>query len=97
MFSPLIYWRNKKEIRKFLGKKGRLLSFTKIINPLSGFGKRPYYVGLAFFPKLGKKTAALIINDKKPQIGSKVVAVLRLIGEQEKEEFLNYGLKFKVL
>ena len=47
MISPIKIWRRQKEIRKNLGKKGKVLVWTKIYTPGSDFKKyAPYPVVL---------------------------------------------------
>ena len=96
MKSPIAQWRNKEKY-KYLGKRGKIVSFTKVNNPPKGFGKIPYYVGIVKFKNGQKKTGQLVLEGKKPKINSKVKGIIRRIGTPGKEEIINYGVKFKLI
>lgn len=96
MRSVIAYWRNKKKYQ-FLGKIGRIVSFTKVSQPASGFGKIPYIVAIISFGKGRKQTAQLVIEGKRPEINGKVVGVIRRINVSDKQGIIKYGVKFKVI
>ena len=97
MNSPIISWRENKKNYQFLGKTGKVSSFTQILNPPEGFGKLPYWVAIVQLNHGKKLVAQLVLDGKKPKIGVRVKAVLRIIGQPEKEEIINYGVKFKLI
>lgn len=97
MISPVKIWRRQKEIRKIIGNKGRIYSFTIIYAPAKDFkGNAPYPVALIKFDNKEKAIGQLVDYKKTDlKIGQRVVAVLRKIREPEKEEIITYGVKFK--
>ena len=97
MRSPISAWRKTKTTYRYLGKKGLIVSFTKVINPPAGFGRLPYWVGIIEFPDGERQTSQLVLEGKEPKVGGKVIGIVRKIGQVGKEEIINYGVKFKLL
>jgi len=95
MKNPIRKWRTKDKYQ-YLGKTGKIVSFTKVNNPPAGFGNLPYYVGVIKIVK-EQITGQLVIEGEKPKIGKKVKGILRIIGDAKNEEIINYGIKFLVL
>lgn len=93
--NPIADWRQNKTKYTLLGKKGTLLSCTRVVNPPAGQGTHPFWVGVARFGKT-RVTAPLIIEGQEPRIGSGVIGVVRRFGEAGPEEHLTYGVKLKV-
>ena len=61
MISPVKIWRRQKEIRKVLGKKGKILTWTKIFTPSADFKKyAPYPVLLVEFDNKEKIYGMLV-------------------------------------
>jgi hypothetical protein len=90
-------WRRTKEISTYFGKKGRVESFTRILQAPAGFEKQtPFWVGIIKFSN-GKKVTAQLVDGKKIKVGSKVVGVLRRIRTAEKDEVVEYGIKYKLI
>lgn len=99
MVSPVKIWRRQKELRKLLGQKGRVLTWTKVFVAGPNFKKyAPYPVVLVQFNS-GKKAFGQLVDyeEKDLKINTKVVAVLRKVRETEKEDVIAYGIKFKPL
>ena len=96
MSSPIANWRNKEKYR-YLGRTGRIISFTRVNNPPKGFGKLPYYIGIIEFNHSQRKSGQLVLEGKKPKIGVKVMGIIRRIGIPDKEGIINYGIKFKLI
>ena len=99
MISPVKIWRRQKEIRMILGKKGRILTWTKIYAPGSDFKKyAPYPVVLVKLENKEKAYGQLVDYEEKDlKIGKKVVSVLRKVREPSTEGIIAYGIKFKPL
>lgn len=96
MTAVVQIWRRAKKIGKYLGKKGKVESFTRILQAPAGFEKQtPFWVGIVKFPN-GEKITAQLVDGKGIRVGSKVVGVLRRIGTVEKSEVVEYGVKFKL-
>lgn len=96
MQSPIKIWRNQKKIRRFLGRIGRIVSFTKIFIPPSGFeGQAPYPIVLVDFG--GEKLVGQLVDfeNEDLKINTKVKAILRRIRQPDKEGVIPYGIKFK--
>jgi uncharacterized OB-fold protein len=99
MISPVKIWRRQKEIRKYLGHKGKIITWTKIFISGSGFKKyAPYPVVLVALEN-GIKTYGQLVDwqEKDLAFGQKVVAVLRKVREASIDGVIAYGLKFKPL
>jgi len=99
MISPVKIWRRQKEIRKVLGKKGRVLTWTKIYTPGTDFKKyAPYPVILVELKNKEKVYGQLVdYKDGDLRIGKEVVSVLRKVREPSIDGVIAYGIKFKPL
>ncbi|MEK7096815.1 MAG: OB-fold domain-containing protein [Patescibacteria group bacterium] len=99
MISPIKIWRRQKEIRKNLGKKGKVLVWTKIYTPGSDFKKyAPYPVVLVELESKEKIYGQLVdYKDTDLKTGSKVISILRKVRSSTDEGVIAYGIKFKPL
>ena len=99
MISPIKIWRRQKEIRKNLGKKGKVLVLTKIYTPGSDFKKyAPYPVVLVELESKEKIYGQLVdYKDTDLKTGSKVISILRKVRSSTDEGVIAYGIKFKPL
>lgn len=99
MISPVKVWRRQKEIRKILGKKGKILTWTKIQVASADFKKQaPYPVILVELSDNQRVFGQLVdYEDKDLKIGNTVVAVLRRLRKTDDEGVIPYGIKFKPL
>ena len=99
MISPIKIWRRQKEIRKVLGKKGKILAWTKIYTPGSDFKKyAPYPVILVELKNKEKVYGQLVdYRDEDLKTGIDVVSVLRKVREPSSDGVIAYGVKFKPL
>lgn len=97
MISPVKIWRNQKKIRKILGQKGKILSWTKIHVPPAGFeSQAPYVVVVAKLDLDISYTAQLVDWEEKYLFsGQEVIAVLRKTRDPGIEGVIPYGIKFK--
>lgn len=98
MNSPVKIWRNHKEINKYLNLKGVVLMWTKIYSAPVGFEKQaPYFVAIVKLddPPAGgrEKITAMLVDCDELKTGDRVKTVLRRIGEVDKDEVLEYGIK----
>ncbi len=99
MLSPVKIWRRQKEIRKLLGKTGKIINWTKIFVAGVEFKKfAPYLVAIVKFSD-GTKSVGQVVDfeQDKLKIGAKVVAVLRKTRDGSQEDVIAYGIKFKPL
>ena len=97
MQSPVKIWRNQRKIQKLLGLEGKVISFTKIHVPPSGFeSQAPYVVAIVKLSTKGNYTAQLVDwEDSNLKIGQKVKTVLRKTKDPGEEGVILYGVKFK--
>jgi len=98
MISPVKIWRRQKKIRQFLGKVGKVITWTKIYVAGSDFKhSAPYIVVLVY---LGREKILVQLADEKEEknlIGKKVKICLRRIREIGQEDVIPYGLKAKLI
>ena len=99
MISPVKIWRRQKKIRKILGKKGKVLTWTKIFTPGADFKKyAPYPVVLVELENKDKIYGQLVSYEEKDlKMGKEVVSVLRKVRSSSEEGVIAYGIKFKPL
>lgn len=105
MISPVKVWRRQKELREVLGRKGKILTWTKIHVSGSDFKSfAPYPVVLVEFripskqkdPKIKRAFGQLVDwSEGDLKIGRQVVSVLRKVRKASKEGVIAYGIKFK--
>src|SRR3990167_497304 len=97
MFSPVKIWRNQKKIQKILGLEGKILSWTKIYVPPSGFESQAPYVVVIVSLEKGRNYLAQLVEweEKHLIIGQKVKSILRRTKEPGVEGVIPYGVKFK--
>lgn len=97
MFSPVKIWRNQKKIKKLLGRTGKIISFTKIYVPPSGFeSQAPYIVAIAKLEEGKNYTAQLVdYEEKHLKTGQKIITILRRTRNPGEEGVIPYGIKFK--
>lgn len=97
MNNPSEIWRHHKKLHNYLGKKGRLLVWTKISVPPSGFEDYvPYLSGIVEFDT-GEKLPVQIVDcsdeDLKPNL--KVISVIRRGKKSKPDEVIEYVVKVK--
>jgi len=97
MISPVKIWRNQKKTRNLLGREGKILTWTKVFVPPSGFeGQAPYIVAIAQLSDKTHCTAQLVdYEEKQVKIGQKVRTVLRKTRDPGTEGVIPYGIKFR--
>lgn len=92
--SPAYLSRSKKERYEFLGKEGRVVSFTSIaVAPDNLKSRTPYIIAVIDF---GKKRATLPLTDvevKDVELGMKVKGVMRRMQEPDTDGLILYGTK----
>ncbi len=97
MNSPVQIWRQHKTLHNYLGKRGKLLVWTKILVPPLGFEQQaPYLVGIVKFND-GEKLPVQIVdcNESELKPNQKIEAVIRKIGKAKSEDVIEYGIKVK--
>jgi len=97
MSSPVTIWRSHKTLHSYLGKKGKLLVWTKILVAPLGFEHQvPYLVGIVKFSD-GEKMPVQIVDceEKGLKPNQSVEVVIRKIGKAKSEDVIEYGVKVK--
>ncbi len=97
MSSPAGIWREHKKLSGYLGKRGKLIVWTKILVAPSGFEHQvPYLVGIVEFSD-GERIPLQIVDcdKKKLKPNQKIIAVIRKIGKVKSEDVIEYGVKAK--
>jgi uncharacterized OB-fold protein len=94
MISTVKLWREKKERYTRLGEVGRVVSWTKIIEPPASFGQMSYWVVMVEF-KPKQRLVGQLVETREPRMGERVRGVLRRLRQPEASELIEYGLKFK--
>ena len=97
MLSPVKIWRNQKKVNQLLNQKGKIISWTKIHIPPTGFElQAPYIVTIVRFNSGKQYTAQLVdYSDSQLKIGQRVISVLRRTKDPGEEGVIPYGIKFK--
>lgn len=97
MKSPVKVWRDTKNLKDNLGKVGKVLTFTKIFVAPQDFEHQiPYVVGIIQFKDKKRKSLEVVDYDEKTlKIGTRIVTVIRRIGQAKPEEVIEYGIKAK--
>lgn len=92
--SPAKLARTTQERYRFLGKVGRVESFSSVSIGPEGLDRRiPYLVAVVDF---GKERAILQLADLKTgdvKVGMKVIGVMRRLFEPGEKELIAYGVK----
>ncbi len=92
--SPVQLTRSLCERYRFLGKRGKVVSFSTVATPPEGLHRQGLYV-VAIVDFSGER-ATIPLADVKPsqvQVGMEVVGVLRRMVEPDKKELIVYGVK----
>ncbi|MDP3982786.1 MAG: OB-fold domain-containing protein [bacterium] len=99
MISPIKLWRRQKYIPELLSQEGRVLFWTIVRTPPTGFKQFAPYVVALIELKSGVKMAGQLVDCDivKLKSGVKVKAILRKVRESSKEGVIPYGIKFKLL
>lgn len=95
--NPPRVWRHHKELHKYLGKKGKIVVWTKVFVAPEGFEHESPYIS-AIIEFRDKKRMALQVVDIDEQDIEKeqaVVVIVRRIGKATPDGLIEYGLKAK--
>lgn len=95
MNSPVKLWRNQKRTQALLGKKGKILTWTIIYVPPSGFSSfAPYPLAVVELDS-GEKITAQVVDFETNQLqtNARVRTVLRRITEPSTDGVIPYGIK----
>lgn len=97
MKSAVTVWRKQKKDKLALGKAGIIITWTKInVAPSKFQSLTPYAVVLVELENKEKVYGQLVdFEEKELTIGTKVTSVLRRAGAVDKENIIEYNVKFK--
>lgn len=97
--SPVRLWREQKLDYPFLGKTGKLVTWSEVKSaPASFSDQAPYIVGLVDCAALGKKMARLVgVKAEELKVGQKFIGVWRRLRVDGDEGLIEYGVKFRAL
>ncbi len=97
MKSAVTIWRKQKKDKLALGKKGKILTWTTInVAPPKFASFTPYSVVLVELENKEKVYGQLVDFDEKDlEIGTEVISILRRAGAVDKEDIIEYSVKFK--
>lgn len=95
MVSPVKVWRNQKATQSVIGKTGRIITWTMVRVPLSGYGREaPYPVAVVELTG-GRRLTVQVVDYRQGdlQSGMRVRTVLRRIAEPDADGVIMYGIK----
>lgn len=97
MHSPVQIWRTAKELHNYLGKKGKIVVWTRIFVAPAGYeAELPYVVAIVEFEDGTRKTLQVVdYTEEQLHPGQEVVTAVRRIGKAGPDEVITYGLKVK--
>lgn len=97
--TPVKLWRRQQETSSLIGKKGHILLWTIIRVPAKSFGSQAPYPIVVVKLENGKKMVGQLVDwqEKDLVVGTKVIAILRRLRIEEKDEIISYNIKFKPL
>lgn len=96
MTSPVQVWRRNQKEYKNLGKRGEILSFSRINHPPQDYQEwQRYWVAVVELAD-GTRVTAGLTGTSQPQVGDQVMGVLRRIKPVGEKEVIEYGVKFLV-
>ncbi|MGI8420084.1 MAG: Zn-ribbon domain-containing OB-fold protein [Candidatus Levyibacteriota bacterium] len=92
-------WRKTKTLPAELGKKGRMLVWTRLFIAPKGYERDvPYVVAIVDFGEGDRQTLQVVDCDfDKLHIGQEVITTIRRIGTVDAADIINYGVKVKPL
>ena len=96
MNSPVTIWRDHKNLHNYLNKIGRIIVWTKILVPPTGFEhEAPYLVGIIQFPRERRPLQIVDCTEEDLKPNRQVITVIRKIGKAKSEDVIEYGVKVK--
>lgn len=96
MNSPVTIWRDHKNLHNYLNKIGRVIVWTKILVPPSGFEhEAPYLVGIIQLSDEKLPLQIVDCDEKDLKPNRQVITVIRKIGKAKSEDVIEYGVKVK--
>lgn len=95
MSNPVKNWRDTKKLHSYLGKTGKLLVWTQVSTPPTGFEyQAPYFVGIIQLESKEKMPVQIVDcsgQDLKPNL--KVRLVVRRLKKPGPNDVIDYAVK----
>lgn len=97
--SPVKLWRRQKNTATLIGKKGKILQWTIIRVPAKSFMDQAPYPVVIVKMQNGENMIGQLVDwqQKDLIIGKDVIAVLRRLRTEGKDDIIYYNIKFKPL
>lgn len=96
--NPVFLKRTAGKRYKYLGAKGKVLTFTMVTTgPEDLFNRTPYWVAVVDFGEKRATVPLIEIDPEKIKKGMRVVGVLRRMMEPTKEGVITYGVKCRLV
>lgn len=97
--SPVKLWRRQKDTSSLIGEKGKILLWTMIRIPAKSFmDQAPYPVVIVRMQNGENMIGQLVDWQQKDLVpGKEVIAVLRRLRTEGKDDIIYYNIKFKPL
>lgn len=97
--SPVKLWRRQENTAQLIGKKGKILQWTMIRVSAKSFVDQAPYPVIIVKMQNGENMIGQLVDwqSKDLIIGKEVVAVLRRLRTEGKEDVIYYNIKFKPL
>jgi uncharacterized OB-fold protein len=97
--SPVKLWRRQGDTSALIGKRGRILHWTIIRVPATSFIDQAPYPVVIVKMQNGENMVGQLVDwqEKDLIVGKEVIAVLRRLRTEGKEDVIYYNIKFKPL
>lgn len=97
--SPVKLWRRQKNTAALIGKKGEILQWTMIRVPAKSFMDQAPYPVVIVRMQNGENMIGQLVDwqEKDLTIGKEVIAVLRRLRTEGKDDIIYYNIKFRPL
>ncbi len=97
--SPVKLWRRQKNTASLIGKKGKILQWTIIRIPAKSFMDQAPYPVVIVKMQNGENMIGQLVDwqQKDLVVGKDVVAVLRRLRTEDKDDIIYYNIKFRPL
>jgi uncharacterized protein len=99
MKSPVTMWRRTKELHNCLGKKGKIVLWTKLYVAPKGYeADVPYIVAIVDFGDGDRQTLQVVdYGSDELQTGQEVITTIRRTARVSPTDVIMYGVKVKPL
>ncbi len=97
--SPVKLWRRQKNTAGLIGKKGKILNWTIIRIPAKSFMDQAPYPVVIVKMQNGENMIGQLVDwqQKDLAVGKDVIAVLRRLRTEGRDDIIYYNIKFRPL